>query len=818
MFYRLPWLCLTLGILLAVPGLAQDDNHPAEEIAFFERKVRPLLSQHCYSCHSKDAKVVHGELHLDSVAGIIQGGESGAVVVAGKPDESLLIHAVQYQDGLEMPPKGQLSADEIAPLVSWINRGAVMPPIGEVVEKRPRGIDFNAGRQFWSFQPAIQQPLPATRQSTWPLQRLDHFILAKMEKSGLKPSARADRATLIRRLSFDLVGLPPTPEEVEHFVNDDSPEAYRELVERLLASPHYGEKWGRMWLDLARYTDFTASWLEQPGEAYFYRDWVVQAFNDDMPYDDFIHRQLATDLMPETGPEDLAALGMISLSPTYWKELKLPSEIIKVIVADEWEERIAAVCGTFLGLTVACARCHDHKFDPISSEDYYALAGVFASTRSVGRPMVTEEEYAPARQAMAEVEKLEAEVKKLNEEIAQLEKKLNEAAVDPPVNNEPQESESEQVDSSDEQSPTERLAALKSRYAESMRRIETLKMTPHFGAPLASGLTEESVSIVRAGEKPQDGTRIDYRKGPQDLPLFVRGDPNRPGEVVPRRFLTVLTQESKPFQQGSGRLEFARAMTQDAASLTARVMVNRIWLAHFGRGLVNTPSDLGAQGDRPTHPELLDDLAKRFMDNGWSIKWLHREILHSATWQQVSQTDSVAEQKDPANLYLSHMNRRRLDFEPWRDAMLSASGVLDLTMGGKSISLDQEGNSRRTLYGTVHRRDMSNTLLMHDFPDPTQHSPKRSQTTTALQGLFLLNGPLLAEQAGHLAHRLERERPAQTREQVARAYALLFSRPPTVEEAELASQFLGVELSQRQERLKQYAQVLFSTNEFLYVD
>ncbi len=818
MFYRLPWSILILGTLFALPVPAQESEQAAEEIAFFERKVRPFLSEYCYSCHSKDAKVVHGDLYLDSVAGILQGGESGTLVVAGKPEESLLIHALEYQDGLEMPPKGRLSAEEIAPLIEWIQNGAVTPPVDEVVQERPQGIDFVAGRQFWSFQPAVQHPLPETQLSTWPQQRLDHFVLARMEELGLKPAPRADRVTLIRRLSFDLVGLPPTPDEVERFVNDDSPEAYRDLVERLLASPHYGEKWGRMWLDLARYTDFTASWLEQPGEAHFYRDWVVQAFNDDLPYDEFIHRQLATDLMPETGPEDMPALGMISLSPTYWKELKLPSEIIKVIVADEWEERIAAVSGTFLGLTVACARCHDHKFDPISSEDYYALAGVFASTRSVGRPMVSEKEYAPARQAMAEVEKLEVELKKLNEESTQLEKTIQEADADVPVNNETRDVESDEGSSSAKHSLDERLVSLKEQAADSIRRIETLKMTPHYGAPLASGLTEESVSIERAGEKPQDGTRIDYRTGPQDLPLFVRGDPNRPGELVPRRFLTVLTHESEPFKQGSGRLELAKAITQDAASLTARVMVNRVWLAHFGRGLVNTPSDFGAQGDRPTHPELLDDLAKRFMENGWSVKWLHREILHSATWQQVSRPDSVAEQKDPANQYLSHMNRRRLDFEPWRDAMLSASGKLDLTMGGKSVSLDQVGNRRRTLYGSVHRRDMSNTLLMHDFPDPTQHSPKRSQTTTALQGLFLLNGPLLAEQAGYLADRLERERPGQTQEQVTRAYALLFSRVPTTEEAKLGLQFLGPESPQRPERLKQYAQVLLSTNEFLYID
>ncbi|MEZ6125595.1 MAG: DUF1553 domain-containing protein [Planctomycetaceae bacterium] len=643
-------------------------------------------------------------------------------------------------------------------------------------------------------------------------QRIDHFLLAGMEAEGLSPGARADRATLIRRLTFDLTGLPPTPEDVQAFVADESSEAFRDLVERLLASPQYGEKWGRMWLDLARYTDFTASWLEQPGEAHLYRDWVIRAFNDDMPYDEFVHRQLATDLMEETGPEDLPALGLISLSPTYWKELKLPCEIIKVIVADEWEERITAVSGTFLGLTVACARCHDHKFDPISSEDYYALAGVFASTRAKGRPMIPEAEYAPVREAIAEVTKLEESVKKLTAEIAKQKKATQEAAkkADPSAN----EQSAGRNEVADESMPD-----LKGQLAELNQKIETLKATPHYGAPLASALSEESMTVERAGATPQDGTRLDYHDGPQDLPLFLRGDPNRPGDIIPRRFLTVLSKEPRPFRQGSGRLELAQAMTNEAASLTARVIVNRIWLAHFDRGLVNTPSDFGVQGDRPSHPELLDDLAARFIANGWSIKWLHREILLSAAWQQTSEPGAEAQQIDPANQWLSHMNRRRLDFEPWRDAMLSVGGVLDLTMGGRSSNLDEAGNHRRTVYGTIHRHEMSTTLLMHDFPDPAQHSPKRSQTTTALQGLFLLNGPLLAEQAKNLVARLEKEFPGKNDLQVDRAYWLLLSRPPTEQEQDLAREFFGeTDGDERLSRWQQYAQVLLATNEFLYVD
>ena len=811
-------LCLRLAVtglllLTAVPLFADGQQFSAEDIAYFERKIRPLLSERCYSCHSKDAKVLHGELRLDTSAGLQQGGESGPLLIPGKPDESRLISAIQYRDGLEMPPKGKLPDAEIAELVAWVSRGAPMPAVSEELTQPARKIDFESGRQFWSFQPVHEYELPDVKHSNWPQQRIDHFILSAMEREGLSPADRANRATLVRRLSFDLTGLPPTPEEVQAFVANDSPEAYRELVERLLMTPQYGEKWGRLWLDLARYTDFTASWLEQPGEAYFYRDWVIKAFNDDMPYDQFVHRQLATDLMEETGPEDLPALGMLSLSPTYWKELKLPSEIIKVIVADEWEEQISAVSGTFLGLTVACARCHDHKFDPISSEDYYALAGVFASTRPVGRPMIAEEEYAPARSAIAEVAKLEQELKKLNAEVAKQEKEAREAA---------KKAEEAGQTEGDAPTATAELAQepdLKQQVVMLTERISGLKATPHYSDPLASALSEESMTVERAGATPQDGTRLDYHSGPQDLPLFSRGDPNRPGEVVPRRFLTVLSPQPQPFTQGSGRLELAHAITTDAAPLTARVIVNRIWLGHFGRGLVNTPSDFGAQGDAPSHPELLDDLASRFIANGWSLKWLHREILLSATWQQSAHPSAEALNVDPTNQWLSHMNRRRLDFEPWRDAMLSAGGVLDLTMGGKSSSLDEPGNHRRSLYGTVHRHEMSTTLLMHDFPDPNQHSPKRSQTITALQGLFVLNGPLLAEQATNLVMRLEKEFPGQNAVQVDWAYWLLLSRQPTNQEKALALDFLGDSTGEeRVKRWQQYAQVLLATNEFLYLD
>ncbi|MFG0263186.1 MAG: PSD1 and planctomycete cytochrome C domain-containing protein [Novipirellula sp. JB048] len=755
------------------------------EFEYFERKIRPLLSEHCFVCHSAEAKTVHGGLRLDSASGIAVGGDSGALLVPGKPEESLLIETIHYES-FEMPPQGKLSAAEIAALTEWVRRGAPFPPAADQPARPDGEIDFDLGRQFWSFQPLREQPLPEVTNADWPQTRIDSFVIAAMEAEGLTPAPRADRATLIRRLSFALTGLPPTPERLAAFLEDDAPQAYERLVDELLESPQYGEKWGRWWLDMARYTDRTASWLPKTSQAHLYRDWVVQAFNDDLPYDEFIHRQLATDLMPQTGPEDLTALGFLSLSPAYWKELKLPSELIKVIVADEWEERVDAVSRTFLGLTVACARCHDHKFDPISADDYYGLAGIFASTRHLERPLVSEEAYAPVRAAKAEIAKLEAEITKLKKQ-----KPL------------PQ----EQID-------------------ELSGKIEQIKTsTPLFDTPLAHALAEESMYVVRAGDKPEQGTKLEYRPGPRDLPSFIRGNPNRPGPLVPRRFLTVLTSTPRPYQNGSGRLELAQSITTEAQALTARVLVNRVWLAHFNQGIVATPSNFGQQGSRPTHPQLLDDLAARFVREGWSIKRLHREILLSASWQQSSAVTVDRDHPDPENRWLARGNRRRLSFEEWRDAMLAVSDQLDLTPGGLSTPLEAAGNRRRTLYATIDRRDLSPTLMVHDFPDANQHSPMRTATVTPLQGLFAINSPMLREQARGLANRLQQSSLEDDSSRIRQAYLLLFSREPNARELELGLAYLApsqvpvdAESEAVSTRWHRYAHVLLASNEFIFID
>ena len=755
----------------------------AADIEYFEKKIRPLLASRCYSCHSNQAKIVQGGLKLDSVGGLLTGGDTGPALVPGKPDESLLVAAIRYEKDadVQMPPKGRLPDQEIAELTEWVKRGAPFPGDTNPPPRPNREIDFQAAKQFWSFRPAEKRALPETTLPKWPRQRLDHFVLAAMEREGLTPSAEADRATLLRRLSFDLIGLPPTPEEVDDFVRDNTSDAWERQVERLLSSPQFGERWARVWLDLARYTDKTASWLYATGHAHLYRDWVVQAMNDDMPYDQFIHRQLATDLMPETGPEDIPALGFLGLSPNYWKELQLPTEIIKVIVADEWEERVDAVSRTFLGLTVACARCHDHKFDPVTTQDYYALAGVFASCRIAERPVIEEALFAPVRVARGEVEKLE-------KQIAALKKK------DP--------------------KPADEIAALNTKIGE------LKQSTPHYDSPLVPAVTEESLFVERKGATAQEGTSLVYKPGAQDLHLFIRGDPNRLGDVVPRRFLTVLSAEnSQPFQNGSGRLELAKAITGDAASLTARVIVNRIWLAHFGRGLVSTPSNFGQSGDRPSHEELLDDLAARLIENGWSLKQLHREIVLSATYRQSSRVNAQQAEGDPDNRWLSRMNRRRLPVEAWRDAMLAVTGELDLTPGGPSIEITDVGNHRRTIYATIHRRDMSTMLLTHDFPDPTAHSPQRLSTTTAVQGLYALNSPLMLDRSAALAQHLAADLPDDESQRIRRAYRLLYSREPTSRETQIGLAYMGDTTGEaRVAAWTQYAHVLLASNELLFVD
>jgi hypothetical protein len=760
-------------------NLAAAQTPSATDLAFFESKVRPLLAERCHTCHSTKAKKQKGHLLLDNRDAILKGGESGPAIVPGEPERSLLIQAVRYaKEDLQMPPQGKLPAGAIAVLEEWIRRGAPYPG-SAAVNTAKEGIDWSKGRAFWSFQPPQRITPPEVREKSWPQQRCDPFILAELEKRGLSPSKAANRRVLIRRVTFDLIGLPPTPEEVEAFLNDARPDAYARVVERLLASPHYGERWARLWLDLARYCDIAEPWADTKGAAWLYRDWVVQAIQDDLPYDQFVQKQLAADLMPGALPRDRAALGFLGLSPTYWKELLLDKEVIKGVVAEEWEERIHTLSSTFLGLTVACARCHDHKYDPISTHDYYALAGVFASSRPTDISLLADVDAARVKQAQDKIRPLEEQIKKL---------------------------QSGKIKNPD---AGKAIAELTAKVAELKKAI------PGSELPLACGVVEASLYVHADGPHK---TKLEYKPGvAQDIALQIRGNPSNPGPIVPRRFLTVLSADPpKAFTHGSGRLDLARAIVTEGSPLSARVIVNRIWKQHFGSGIVETPSDFGVQGARPTHPQLLDDLTARFIQNGWSLKWLHREIMLSAVYQQTSLHDERKHTVDPDNRWLWRMNRRRLDVESWRDAMLAVSGSLKRELGGRPVDLADANNYRRTIYGTVKRRELHSMLRLFDFPDPVTHNPNRLPTTTPLQQLFTLNSPLLQQQAAALVKRLKSESPASEEDRIRRAYQLLYGRAATETHIRLARDFLGKSPSDA--IWIQYAHVLLGSNEFVFVD
>ena len=645
----------------------------------------------------------------------------------------------------------------------------------------------------WSFQPLREQPLPAVKNTDWPRGRIDHFILAELDKNGLAPAPEAAPRTLVRRLSFDLVGLPPTGvlqggllsggDGAEKRSGDrPSPiddEQWAALVEAYLASPRYGERWARHWLDLARYADVTESWSDAKSPAWLYRDWVIAAFNRDLPYDRFVIQQLANDLLPDSRPEDNAALGFIGLSPSYWKELQLPPEIISVTVAEEWEERMDAFGRTFLGLTLGCARCHDHKSDPVSAEDYYAIAGVFASVKLTDRPVLDEMAWAPIREAREKVKAIESRRDAL--------KKVKPAPAD-----------------------------LKEKLAACEAEIKVIReATPKYHTATAPAVMEAAL-FVKAMDEGAHGTKLDYVAGmSRDLPLHERGDPNKPGKTVPRRFLSAFPgADGKPrsLDQGSGRLELARALVEEAAPLSARVIVNRIWQQHFGYGLVPTPSEFGPAGEAPTHPALLDDLAARFVAKGWSLKWLHREILNSATWRQSSVMSAEAKTRDPQNRLYSHMSPRRLDIEAWRDAMLEATGELDPEPGGEPFALDDPKAARRTVYGRVKRRELDEMLRIHDFPDPVAHSSTRTETATPLQQLFSLNSPFIFARAEALAAKVAATEGGDEAG-LSAAYERLFQRAPTARE-----RGLGLAYLRDGGTWAAYAQVLLTSNEFLYLD
>jgi len=781
------------------------------DTAFFESKIRPVLAAKCYACHSSNLKAPMAELVLDTKAGLLKGGVGGPVVVPGKPAESRLLDALRYKDpNLQMPPSGKLADPVIADFERWIAGGAPDPRVSAATQTTAplKGMSVEDGRKWWAFQPVGPTPSPKVKNAAWPATKIDSFLLAALEKKGLNPSPATDPRTLVRRAYVDLTGLKPTYKEVEAFANDASPDAYSRLIERLMASPQYGERWGRHWLDVARYAeDNPTSEATNPPYpfAWRYRDWVIEATNRDMPYDRFVKLQLAADLMPGVARGDLRALGYLGAAPVYHKDQRLSEEVIYTFLTDDWDERVDAVSRGLLGMTVACARCHDHKFDPIPTKDYYGLAGVFASTMRSERPMFDvdpkiETRYMWVRNRLFD---LRYSANLLTNEASTVENSAPRVA-------------KWQAEIDSLKTEIEALRDAHPLLVSSLERFWTPPppRAPREGRRRSVASTEPFMNAVYDAAQYMDGTDpqytwVNYRPGEaRDLPVLRSGNVAAPGEITPRHFLAVLSKGDNVFKRGSGRLELAEKIFTDAAPLTARVMVNRVWGWHFGKPLVATTSDFGTQGEKPTHPELLDDLAARFIANGWSLKWLHREIMLSAAYRQSSAWRADAAALDTPNALLWRMNPRRLDIEAYRDSMLRAAGTLDDRLYGPSEDIGAEGFNRRTVYARVARGGLSTLLRLYDFPDPTQTSPGRDLTTTSLQQLFIMNSTFMREQAAALATSVKDE--ADDAAKMRSLYRRILSRDPSAKELDLAVSFLA------KGTVEQYAQVLLSTNEEIF--
>jgi len=765
----------TVSPALAAPAAPLVPSDPAA-IQFFEEKVRPVLATSCYSCHGADAQM--GGLRVDSRTALLKGGKAGPALTAGDPARSLLIAAVQQAGALKMPLGGRLKASEIAALSAWVKGGAPWPDAVPAIGTDPT-TSYTlspAQKHFWSFQPVTRPTPPAVKNAAWVRTPIDRFVLARLESHGLTPAPPADKRTLIRRATFDLTGLPPTPADVDSFLRDPSPGAFARVVDRLLASPRYGECWARHWLDVARYADTKGYVFNEDRtypDAYTYRDWVIRAFNSDLPYDQFVQDQIAADRLPRPGddPRSLAALGFLTVGRRF---LNQEPDIIN--------DRIDVTMRGLQGLTVACARCHDHKFDPIPTKDYYSLYGVFASSRETSPVIAPPAVAAPYEAYTGQVKDLDQKERALV--LAQIEalraRQQNHAAALPPATLQAL----QETRLGDRPSP------------ENLARIEPAFL-PDAVAALKS-LREEAAALrQKAPPKPETAMALEDLPAPVHQHVFKRGNPDNPGDEAPARFLQILSPPRRAvWTGGSGRRELAQAIASKTNPLTARVFVNRVWLYHFGAGLVRTPSDFGKQGERPTHPELLDYLASTFMAGGWSLKKLHRQIMLSATYQQScdppsQKSSDKALAADPENRLLWHMNRRRLELEAMRDTLLCVAGTLDArAVGGPSVDLWTEPfPRRRTLYGFIDRQNLPGVFRTFDLASPDATSPQRFVTTVPQQALFFLNSPFVAQQALALAARPDIRGQDDAR-RIRALYQTLFGRPPDAGEVVLGRQFL----------------------------
>jgi mono/diheme cytochrome c family protein len=847
----------------------------ADALEFFEMKVRPVLARNCFSCHTQTKL---GGLEMVSRESLLKGGKSGPAIDTARPAQSLMVQAMRYtHERLKMPPAGKLTQAEIDDIEQWIGRGAVRP-----AAEAPKSAGYRITEQqraWWAFQPVKRTAPAAVRNRAWARSAVDQYILAAIEEKGIAPAAPASRHDWIRRVTYDLTGLPPAAEDVEAFLKDNSPNAREKAVDRLLASKHFGERWARHWLDVARYSDdLLNSTQDEPYDnAFRYRDWVIEALNQDMPYDLFVKAQIAGDMIDSPQKDKLiAGLGFYALSPQFQ------------------DDRVEVTGKAFLGLTVACAQCHDHKFDPIPTKDYYSMLGVFTSTENGEFPLAPPEVvklYKERKEtheaAQARLNKyLEDQASALAEVLAHRTAAFVRAA-------------REVIEGADAKT----LAPARNLDTTTLQRwVDYLKMPEHehpfdkldpdqFQAKVLEVLKEhreiEEKNFIRLGGSnernnlaradllslPRDkwllwrdilspnrfakfdsgilyykGEKLDpYLSGewkthlellraaadnakkaiPERYPYYhvigdrkklrterirIRGSQDNLGEEAPRRFLSILSHgEPKPFSKGSGRLELAESITDPSNPLTARVAVNRIWHHLFGQGIVRTLSNFGQLGEKPSHPELLDYLASRLVEQKWSVKSLIRELVLSNTYALGYQSDPKAFTADPDNRLNWRANRRRLDIEAMRDSLLAASGELDLTMGGKPLKITDAANTRRTVYSFVSRRKLDGTLALFDFPNPNSTSEQRILTATPLQQLFFLNSTFVQDRAQALAARLEKA-AASAPDRIKQAYRILFYREPSKAELDAGLAYLKSD----SKAWPRYAQVLLSSNEFVF--
>ena len=755
---------------------AQKVGRPtAEQIRFFEKTIRPLLAKHCYECHGADEQ--ESELRLDSLTGMLTGGKGGASVVPGKPKSSLLVTAIGYRDNeLQMPPDEKLSDRQIADLTRWVEMGAPHPDSGKVGATRRSGVDIEQGRKHWAFQTPVKPKVPGSRPIASSRQPIDAFILAALEKAGLKPLGPADKRTLIRRATFDLIGLPPTPAEIDAFLADKSIGAFRRVVDRLLDSPHYGERWGRHWLDVARYAD--SNGLDENvahGNAWRYRDYVVKSLNDDKPYDEFLVEQLAGDLLDSDTDVSrrnnrLIATGFLVLGPKVLAEVdegKMKMDIV--------DEQIDTIGRSLMGLTLGCARCHDHKFDPIGQDDYYGLAGIFKSTRTMEhfKKVARWQENSIALPAdTARIKKHQQLVSDKKKQIEDRVAVAKRGLTSPAGEKVPQDIE--------KRFPQQTQLELK-KLRDEVKQLENSVPV----MPTAMGVVDGAVAHAA---------------------VHLRGSHLTLGVVVPRRFPRVLSVENQPSlpDKSSGRLEFARWLTAPSHPLTARVMVNRIWRWHFGKGLVPTVDNFGLQGQPPTHPQLLDWLAVRFVEEGWSIKAMHRLVMLSDAYQRSSNFDSRHTAADQDNQFYWRYDIRRLEAEVIRDALLALSGTLDRTLGGSLLEVknrvylfDHTSNdkssydiSRRSIYVPVIRNHLYDMFQLFDYTDASVLNGNRDTSTIAPQALFLMNSQLVTSLTTAMAKRLL-EADGTHKAHINQLFLEAYGRQPTADELNHADIFLS---------------------------